>query len=172
MQSNTADVMEQVRRIHERMNQNIVISPTREPIRFDNTPGNKLNNASETQGLNSEPLAIKQESPIKRMRNEILQSTQASSTREVERVVRTLKCEDVELATNDGSQQTKEAPEQMTRKVTFASPERSESEQDDVTPSSSLHLYNLRMERERVERLEKELASVKAKVIVHSLLGK
>lgn len=166
-----ADVREQVRRIHERMKQNSIISPPREPNKFNNSPVKSINVAREMHDLNSESIAIKQESPIKRMRDEILQSTQATSIHNVEQAVRTLKYEGVAPATNSQNQQMKETPEQVTRKVTFASPERTESEQNDSTPSSSLHLYNLKMERERVERLEKELASVKAKVFHSLLLG-
>jgi hypothetical protein len=94
-------------------------------------------------------------------------TSQASPERLPKDTISTIKSEPIELtlAMDDHASQTKEAPEQSSRRVTFASPNRSEIDQTSDTPSSQLHLYNLQLERERVERLERELASVKAKVI-------
>jgi hypothetical protein len=110
------------------------------------------------------PNAIEQEPTITSVPKAI---SQASPDRLPKDAVSAIKSEPIEhtLALDDHASQTKEAPEQSSRRVTFASPNRSEIDQTSDTPSSQLHLYNLQLERERVERLEKELASVKAKVI-------
>ncbi|KAI9279739.1 hypothetical protein BC943DRAFT_152554 [Umbelopsis sp. AD052] len=148
------DVMAQVRRINEKLKLNGAyalsaphspspISPFHRKLHFD---------------------AIEQESAITAVPKNF---PQASPERSPKDTVSTIKSEPIEptLAMDDHASQTKEAPEQSSRRVTFASPDRSETNHTSDTPSSQLHLYNLQLERERVERLEMELASVKAKVI-------
>lgn len=150
--------MAQVRRINEKLKLNgaydikAALSAPHSPLPPPSFHRKLHSNANEKDSaITAVPKAISQASPERLPKDKIS----------------TIKSEPIEptLAMDDHASQTKEAPEQLSRKVTFASPNRSETDQTSNTPSSQLHLYNLQLERERVERLERELASVKAKVI-------
>ncbi|KAI8576289.1 hypothetical protein K450DRAFT_257567 [Umbelopsis ramanniana AG] len=151
------DVMAQVRRINEKLKLNGVYE-FKSPLSAPHSPSpispfhRKLHfNAPEHESaITADPKTFPQASPERSPKD----------------AVSTIKSEPIEptLARDDHASQTKEAPGQSSRRVTFASPDRSETDETSDTPSSQLHHYNLQLERERVERLEMELASVKAKV--------
>jgi hypothetical protein len=152
------DVMAQVRRINEKLKQTGVYD-FKPPLPESHSP---LPVSSSQRKI--APYAIKLESPIKPIPKADSQASVVSHSKDVVNIIKSEPTERI-LPSNDHASQTNVAPEQSSRRVTFASPDRTENEQTSDTPSSQLHLYNLQLERDRVERLERELATVKAKVI-------
>lgn len=163
--------MAQVRRINEKLKQNGAYGLQKKQMVSDIAqsvdPFTKEHSSSRTES-ESEAHTIKLESAIKTVQRHTLSS---KPLQHVPNNVLSgiIKSEPVELTIKDHASPTNEAPEQAARRVTFASPDKSERDRFTDTPSSQLHLYNLQLERERVERLEKELASVKAKVMSNTL---
>lgn len=166
--------MAQVRRINEKLKQNGAYGLQKKQMVSDVAqsvdPFTKEHGSSRTES-ESEAHAIKLESAIKTVQRHTLSSKplQHLPNNVLSGII---KSEPVELTIKDHASPTNEAPEQAPRRVTFASPDNSERDRYTDTPSSQLHLYNLQLERERVERLEKELASVKAKVTSNTLRGR
>lgn len=159
--------MAQVRRINERLKQNGAYEFEKAHTTPDYTqPTRTFVNQLGPIITKSAAHAGKQVSPIKPAIQALPRKSLSPASGHTKELVGIIKTEPVEsaLAIKDHVLQTNEPPEQAPRRVTFASPDKSERDRLAETPSSQLHLYNLQLERERVERLEKELANVKAKV--------